>query len=277
MDVEARLPPVDHSVTERSKPYFGAHGDEEIPVLIPNTEVKLISGDYTATSGKLARCRIIKKTSEQEVFFRFARQADEIALSPSGVVSHDSIFGVCGDLYYNRGMRHRLRWIIGIAAGIAGVYAVYLGILAPYKITVTAPSLGGQSGYVDAVLAVYRSSDMIADSTQVTWLADQPVDASGVMHVAMSQYMTHQGNATTRLRICTVSWKSSTPDGLSDSTRGTLESCVRTGVTDRSTALTSCEVVYLHGGLKGYLDLVGAPLVAQSQAKLDCTESKSIQ
>jgi hypothetical protein len=45
-------------------PFFGAHGDEEIPVLIPNTEVKLISGDYTATSGKLARCRIIKRPSE---------------------------------------------------------------------------------------------------------------------------------------------------------------------------------------------------------------------
>ena len=44
------------------KPYFGAHGDEEIPVLIPNTEVKLVSGDYTATSGKLARCRIIQIT-----------------------------------------------------------------------------------------------------------------------------------------------------------------------------------------------------------------------
>jgi hypothetical protein len=43
-----------------AKPYFGAHGDEEIPVLIPNTEVKLISGDYTAKSGKLARCRIIQ-------------------------------------------------------------------------------------------------------------------------------------------------------------------------------------------------------------------------
>jgi hypothetical protein len=43
-----------------TKPYFGAHGAEEIPVLIPNTEVKLSSGDYTATSGKLARCRIIQ-------------------------------------------------------------------------------------------------------------------------------------------------------------------------------------------------------------------------
>ena len=45
---------------EALKPYFGAHGEEEIPVPIPNTEVKLVSGDYTATSGKLARCRIIK-------------------------------------------------------------------------------------------------------------------------------------------------------------------------------------------------------------------------
>lgn len=44
---------------KRPKPFFGAHGAEEIPVLIPNTEVKLSSGDYTATSGKLARCRII--------------------------------------------------------------------------------------------------------------------------------------------------------------------------------------------------------------------------
>lgn len=47
-----------HKVYE--KPYFGAHGAEEIPVPIPNTEVKLSSGDYTATSGKLARCRIIQ-------------------------------------------------------------------------------------------------------------------------------------------------------------------------------------------------------------------------
>lgn len=31
-----------------SKSCFGVHGDEEIPVIIPNTEVKLISGDYTA-------------------------------------------------------------------------------------------------------------------------------------------------------------------------------------------------------------------------------------
>ena len=43
-----------------TNPYFGAHGAEEIPVLIPNTEVKLSCGDYTATSGKLARCRIIQ-------------------------------------------------------------------------------------------------------------------------------------------------------------------------------------------------------------------------
>ena len=46
------------------KRFFGAHGAEEIPVLIPNTEVKLSSGDYTAKSGKLARCRIIKRPSE---------------------------------------------------------------------------------------------------------------------------------------------------------------------------------------------------------------------
>ena len=46
------------------KPYFGAHGAREIPVLIPNTEVKPCSGDYTATSGKLARCRIIREASE---------------------------------------------------------------------------------------------------------------------------------------------------------------------------------------------------------------------
>jgi hypothetical protein len=49
-------------VAEKStlNPHFGAHGDEETPVLIPNTAVKLVSGDYTATSGKLARCRIIE-------------------------------------------------------------------------------------------------------------------------------------------------------------------------------------------------------------------------
>ena len=63
--IEARIrvypPPADFYIAGRSvaKPYFGAHGDEEIPVPIPNTEVKLVSGDYTATSGKLARCRII--------------------------------------------------------------------------------------------------------------------------------------------------------------------------------------------------------------------------
>jgi hypothetical protein len=59
-------PTTDNMVAEKRtlNPHFGAHGDEEIPVLIPNTEVKLISGDYTATSGKLARCRIIKRPSE---------------------------------------------------------------------------------------------------------------------------------------------------------------------------------------------------------------------
>lgn len=61
IDIEARFWPTPDMIGAKKcrKPYFGAHGDEEIPVLIPNTEVKLISGDYTATSGKLARCRII--------------------------------------------------------------------------------------------------------------------------------------------------------------------------------------------------------------------------
>ena len=44
---------------DTSSNQFGAHSTGEIPVLIPNTEVKPSSGDYTAESGKLARCRII--------------------------------------------------------------------------------------------------------------------------------------------------------------------------------------------------------------------------
>ena len=63
IDIEARFFPSTDLLYQRKvceKPYFGAHGAEEIPVLIPNTEVKLSSGDYTATSGKLARCRIIQ-------------------------------------------------------------------------------------------------------------------------------------------------------------------------------------------------------------------------
>ena len=56
-------------------PFFGAHGDEEIPVLIPNTEVKLISGDYTATSGKLARRRIIQMTLRIGGFLFYIRYA----------------------------------------------------------------------------------------------------------------------------------------------------------------------------------------------------------
>lgn len=62
MDTESRFSPTLEVIRakKRVKPLFGAHGDEEIPVLISNTEVKLISGDYTATSGKLARCRIIE-------------------------------------------------------------------------------------------------------------------------------------------------------------------------------------------------------------------------
>ena len=35
----------------RSESHFGAHGEEETPVPIPNTEVKLLSGDYTAQVG----------------------------------------------------------------------------------------------------------------------------------------------------------------------------------------------------------------------------------
>ena len=42
------------------KYHLGAHSAGEIPVLIPNTEVKPSRGDYTATSGKLARCQIIR-------------------------------------------------------------------------------------------------------------------------------------------------------------------------------------------------------------------------
>lgn len=66
MDIEARFWPTDfvYISSKRLKPYFGAHGAEEIPVPFPNTEVKLSSGDYTAKSGKLARCRIIKGASE---------------------------------------------------------------------------------------------------------------------------------------------------------------------------------------------------------------------
>ena len=42
------------------KYHLGAHSAREIPVPIPNTEVKPSRGDYTATSGKLARCQIIR-------------------------------------------------------------------------------------------------------------------------------------------------------------------------------------------------------------------------
>ncbi len=42
--------PTDLYISAQSdkKPYFGAHGDEETPVPIPNTEVKLVSGDGIA-------------------------------------------------------------------------------------------------------------------------------------------------------------------------------------------------------------------------------------
>ena len=65
MDIEVRLfPGCPMRNLRGTKPDFGAHGNEETPVPISNTEVKLVSGDYTATSGKLARCRIIKSSSE---------------------------------------------------------------------------------------------------------------------------------------------------------------------------------------------------------------------
>jgi chemotaxis family two-component system sensor kinase Cph1 len=50
---------------------LGAHGAREIPVPIPNTEVKPSCGDYTATSGKLARCRIIRITLRTGGFSSF--------------------------------------------------------------------------------------------------------------------------------------------------------------------------------------------------------------
>ena len=46
--------------TEVESVHLGAHSAGEIPVPIPNTEVKPSRGDYTATSGKLARCQIIR-------------------------------------------------------------------------------------------------------------------------------------------------------------------------------------------------------------------------
>ncbi len=53
IDIEAGVWPAREKYTgsKRLNPHFGAHGDEETPVLIPNTEVKLISGDYTAKVG----------------------------------------------------------------------------------------------------------------------------------------------------------------------------------------------------------------------------------
>ena len=44
---------------------FGAHSAGEIPVLIPNTEVKPSSADYTGKTGKLGRCQIIKITTRK--------------------------------------------------------------------------------------------------------------------------------------------------------------------------------------------------------------------
>ena len=53
MDIEIRLFPglPQSGIPRGAKPYLGAHGEEETPVSIPNTEVKLLSGDYTAKVG----------------------------------------------------------------------------------------------------------------------------------------------------------------------------------------------------------------------------------
>ena len=55
MDIEIRFsrptPETIGGPRARGKPCFGAHGARETPVLIPNTEVKPSSGDYTAKAG----------------------------------------------------------------------------------------------------------------------------------------------------------------------------------------------------------------------------------
>ena len=38
-------------VRAKRAPQLGVHGDEETPVPIPNTAVKLVSGDYTTRVG----------------------------------------------------------------------------------------------------------------------------------------------------------------------------------------------------------------------------------
>ncbi len=58
-------------IDRRNKRSFGAHSAGEIPVYIPNTEVKPSSGDYTATSGKLARCQIIRVSHPDGWLFVF--------------------------------------------------------------------------------------------------------------------------------------------------------------------------------------------------------------
>ena len=52
-----------------TKPYFGAHGEEETPVTIPNTEVKLPSGDYTANQWETSTVPNFEKTLRKGSFF----------------------------------------------------------------------------------------------------------------------------------------------------------------------------------------------------------------
>ena len=46
---------------------LGVHGDEETPVLIPNTEVKLGSGDYTAQAGNQHGAELYKSSPKGEL------------------------------------------------------------------------------------------------------------------------------------------------------------------------------------------------------------------
>lgn len=62
---------------------FGAHSAGEIPVYIPNTEVKPSRGDYTAPSGKLARCQIIRASHPNGWLFVVLLEGTKIQLDQS--------------------------------------------------------------------------------------------------------------------------------------------------------------------------------------------------
>ena len=47
---------------------LGVHGEEETPVPIPNTEVKLLSGDYTALRETSTMPNYMNKPPEREAF-----------------------------------------------------------------------------------------------------------------------------------------------------------------------------------------------------------------